>query len=153
MYCTIRLRTALLVPLIVALISCGDGDDREEIEGLVTIERPTGQPTYQTYAQTVQASGPRWTSVDTVNWSNAAGGSGAANLTFQQNCFAFIIVFAQCNHEWNASIPLVIGANVITVIGFGSDGDFGRDTITITRLACPPPPPATPFAQWPFDCR
>jgi hypothetical protein len=150
-----RLRTALLAPLVVALISCGGGDDPEEIEGLISIDRPTGSPTYETYAQSVHASGSRSTSVTSVAWTNAAGGNGAANLTLQRNCVAFPIpiVFPECNHAWDATIPLIIGANVITVTGYDSDGDFGRDTITITRRACPPPPPATPFAEWPLACR
>ena len=149
-----RLRAALLLPPVAAaLISCGGDDHGEEVEGLIAIEEPTTEPTYETYEQTARVSGPRSTSVESVAWSNAAGGSGAANLTFRQNCFAFIIVFAECNHAWDATIPLSIGTNVITVVGHGWEGDYTRAAIAITRLRCPAPPPATPFEKWPFACR
>jgi hypothetical protein len=147
------LRTTLLLPLAVVLISCGGDDDGQEVEGLITIEKPTAEPTYETYEETARVSGPRWTSVESVTWSNAAGGNGAANLTVQRNCVVLFFVFSECNHAWDASIPLAIGTNVITVTGHGWEGDYTRAAIAITRLACPPPPPATPFSQWPLACR
>lgn len=149
------MRRTLALPLIALLISCGGQEEGREIEGMLTIEEPTDAPTYETYAQAVRVSGPRWTDVESVTWVNAAGGAGGAELTLQRNCVAFPLpfVFAECNHEWNASVPLQVGANVITVIGYDSDHDFGRDSITITRRACPAPPPATPLGQIPLPCR
>jgi hypothetical protein len=148
-----RLPKTLLLPLVAALISCGGDDDAEEVEGLISIEMPTSEPTHETYEERALVSGPRWTSVEQVTWNNAAGGNGAANLRFERNCYGFLIVFPECNHAWDATIPLSIGVNVITVTGYGSEGDYTRATIAITRLGCPPPPPATPFAQWPLACR
>jgi hypothetical protein len=34
------------------------------------------------------------------------------------------------------SVPLAVGANTITVTATNPDGDFGRDAITLTRVAC-----------------
>jgi hypothetical protein len=150
-----RLRTTLALALVALLVACGGHEEGHEIEGMLTIDEPTEAPTYETYAQTVRVSGPRYTSVESVTWTNAAGGSGAATLTLQRNCFAFPLpfVFPECNHEWNASVALVVGVNVITVTGYDSDHDFGRDSIAITRRACPAPPPATPLGQIPLPCR
>ena len=127
----------MLAPAVVALISCaGEEDERNEVEGFVTINAVTAPM----YRATPALSGSRYTSAHTVNWRTDAGASGSANLTLQRNCVAFPIpfVFPECNHAWNASIPLVVGTNTITVIGFGDDGDWGQAAITITRLACPP---------------
>ena len=116
--------------LVVALTSCGGGgDDSEEVPDLIAIKPPTES---RTLAPLVALSGTRASDVHTVNWSNAAGGSGAATLTAEQ-CFAFPIGHFPCNHGWSASIPLVVGDNLITVTGYGGLDSFTRATVTITR--------------------
>ena len=121
---------AVLAPLLVALISCGGGDDdepeRHEVSGLIGITEPS--PGFSTSGATATLKGTRSNLVHTVSWSNSAGGSGSATLG---SCGFFPVpIPLPC---WQASVPLTIGANVITVIGDGSDGEFGRATITITR--------------------
>src|SRR5262245_4835564 len=123
------LRGVVLVPL-VALTSCGGGDDdapeRHEVQGLIAITEPS--PGFSTSSATAALKGTRSNNVHTVRWSNSAGGSGSATLG---SCGFFPVPLPlPC---WQASVPLTIGANVITVVGDGSDGEFGQATITITR--------------------
>ena len=131
-----QLLAAVLAPLLVGLGACGGGGDEDgprEIEGLVTIETPTASPTFGPTSQmTVNVSGSRSITVNGVTWSNSAGGSGTATITVEQ-CFPFGVGPIACNHGWSMSVPLAVGANTITVIGTDADGDFGKDTITITR--------------------
>jgi hypothetical protein len=125
-----RSRMAVPALLVVALSSCGgDGDESEEVPDLITINSPSENPTL---SPLVALSGTRSSSVHAVNWSNAAGGGGAATLTAQE-CVVFPIGRFPCNHGWSASIPLVVGNNLITVIGHGGIDSFTRVTITITR--------------------
>ena len=125
-----RLGVALPALLVLALSSCGGGDedDREERSDLITIN--STPPTTQ--AASVGLSGTRWSHVGSVTWSNAAGGSGNATLANDVCGFPLPIPLA-CNHRWSASIPLFVGGNVITVIGDAGD-EFTRLTVTITRL-------------------
>ena len=127
--------------LLVAVLAlagpsaCGGGSDDDaphEIPGLVTIELPTANPTFPTSQATVDLSGSRSLTVTAVTWSNPAGGSGTGTLTVQQ-CFLFAAGPFPCNHGWSMSVPLAVGTNTITVKGTNADGNFGQDTITITR--------------------
>lgn len=122
-------RGVMSVPFLVALVSCGGGDDepeRHEVAGLISISQPSQGSS--TPSATAIVRGPRSSTVHTVSWSNSAGGQGSATLG---SCGFFPSpIPLPC---WEASIPLTVGANVITVIGDGSDGEFGRATITITR--------------------
>jgi hypothetical protein len=124
--------SAVLAPLlVVALISCGGGDDdaceRHEVEHLIHITEPTQEPEFSTSSATVTLRGAR-SSDAAVSWRNSAGGNGPAMLG---SCFFFPAPFPlPC---WQASIPLSFGSNVITVTGEGSDCEFDEDTITITR--------------------
>jgi hypothetical protein len=124
-----RLGVALPTLLVLALSSCGGGDDRDERPDLITIN--STPPTTQ--ATSVGLSGTRSTSVDSVTWSNAAGGSGNATLA-NDVCGFPLPIPLPCNHRWSASVPLFVGANVITVIGNGGIDEFTRLTVTITRL-------------------
>jgi hypothetical protein len=130
-----QLLSALLAPLLVGLGACGGGGDEDqprEIPGLVTIESPgDSRPTC---AETVTVSGSRSATAPSVTWSNSAGGSGTAALTGEE---CFIAGFRlPCNTGFNMSVPLAVGTNTITVTATNPGGDFGRDTITLTRVAC-----------------
>jgi len=123
------LRIAMLAPLVVALSACGSGGgDREEVPDLITIN--STPPTTQ--AGSVGLSGTRSSSVDSVTWSNAAGGSGTATLA-NDVCGFPLPIQLPCNHRWSATIPLFVGDNVITVLGNGALDEFTRLTVTITR--------------------
>lgn len=148
-----NLRSILLAGLaVIALASCGSGGDDEEgheVPGLVTIEAPTESPTYTTASKEMQLSGSRSDDVFAVSWSNAAGGGGEASLSSRE-CYFFSAGPFTCNTEWRASIPLVGGENVITVTASGSNGHWGRDTITITRFIwAPTVSSTTPFHTHP----
>ena len=123
-------RGVVLAPLLVALISCGGGSDdepeRHEVPGLISISQPSQGSS--TSSATALVRGPRSNTVHTVTWSNSAGGTGSATLG---SCGFFPSPLPlPC---WEAPIPLSVGTNVITAIGDGSDGEFSRATITITR--------------------
>jgi len=125
--------------------------------GTLTIEIPTSEAAYTAppSANTVDLSGTAFntffffschfggphTASDTrvtVSWSNAAGGSGTASQSV--SCCGFGVNGFLCDHHnsvghhsWNASIPIVAGTNLVTVIATDPSGNLGRDTITITR--------------------
>ena len=124
------LRVMVLAPLIVALVSCGGGDDedtpRHEVPGFIEIYEP--DPGFSTTNATVTVKGTGNSTVHTISWNNSAGGNGRGTVG---SCLLF--PFPLPLPCWQASIPLSIGTNVITVIGDGSEGRFGRATITITR--------------------
>jgi hypothetical protein len=107
---------------------------------LVTIEVPTESSSYSTQSEMLRISGSRSIDVYAVNWTNTAGGSGGAFLSHQEQCFFFSVGPFPCNHEWDASIPLAVGENVITVTGSGANGNWGRDTITVVRQLETTPP-------------
>jgi hypothetical protein len=125
--------------------------------GTLTIERPTTDAAYTTPSplQTaVVVSGTAFTQIIsctvsfptstadigvTVTWTNAAGGSGTASQS--AHCCGFLSFSGRlCDstgapnrHDWNTTIPISPGTNLITVIATDSSGNLGRDTITITR--------------------
>ena len=129
-----QLLSAVLAPSLVGLSACGGGgeDEPREIPGLITIESPSdGDRTCQ---ETIAVSGSRSATAPSVTWSNSAGGSGTATLTGEE---CFIAGFRlPCNTGFNMSVPLAVGTNTITVTATNPDGNFGRDTITLTRRAC-----------------
>jgi hypothetical protein len=131
----IRPLAGLLAPAVMALASCG-GEERSEIADFVEIDS-VAPPIYRS---TIALGGSRSRGAHTVAWLTDTGASGTATLTFQRNCSLapfFPIVVDECNHRWSASVPLNLGTNNITVIGEGSDGDWGQARITIARLPCP----------------
>jgi hypothetical protein len=130
-----QLLSALLAPLLVGLSACGGGGDEDrpsEIPGLITIESPGDSG--PTCAATVTVSGSRSATATSVTWSNSAGGSGTAQLTGEECSIAGFRL--PCNTAFHMSVPLAVGANTITVTATNPGGDFGRDTITLTRVAC-----------------
>jgi len=111
------------------LVACGGGEDepaRHEVPDLIQITEPS--PGFSTTSSTATLKGTRSNQVHSVSWTNSSGGSGSAALT---GCVFFPVPFPlPC---WQASVSLNVGTNVITVTGEGSDGEFGKDTISVTR--------------------
>jgi hypothetical protein len=111
------------------LVGCGGGEDepaRHEVADLIQITEPSAG--FSTSSATTTLKGSRSSTVHAVSWSNSSGGSGSASLG---GCVFF--PFPLPLPCWQASVTLNFGTNVITVTGEGSDGEFGKDTITITR--------------------
>ena len=87
---------------------------------VVKIYTPTTAAGYTTTATTLILGGTASddTTVAQVMWANAAGGSGAAYGTT----------------SWStSSMPLSVGANVITITARDASGNAGVTTITVTR--------------------
>lgn len=92
---------------------------------VMTITLPTSAPTYSTSSPTVGLVGTTTDDfgVASVTWSNAdTGGSGAASGTT----------------PWNATIPLQLGPNAITVTSTDTSGNTATATITVTYTPLPP---------------
>lgn len=86
---------------------------------VVTIAAPTSEATYATNSSDVILSGTALDDVGVVSvyWSNNRGGSGTcAGLG-----------------NWSvANIPLLVGANIITITASDAAGNTGTDAITVT---------------------
>lgn len=89
---------------------------------LATISAPTTGATWSTTTATMTMSGTASDNVGVtqVRWSSDRGGSGVASGT----------------SNWNLSgIPLMSGANVITVTAVDAGGNTGTDALTVTYTA------------------
>jgi formylglycine-generating enzyme required for sulfatase activity len=87
----------------------------------VTITSPTNQSTYSVYGSSLTLTGTASDSggVASVAWVSSSGASGG--------CIGTGLWLA-------AGVPLVDGANVITIAAADTLGNQGNDTITITKL-------------------
>jgi hypothetical protein len=141
----------------------GGEDEPPSSRGTVTIQSPTtadaftaspssstvglsGTASNATQFMSCSFSGTQ-TGADTgvtVRWNNASGGSGTASQSV--DCCGIFCTGDRgslCTpggstglvgkHSWSASIPVVTGANLVTVTVNDSSGEMGRDTITVTR--------------------
>ena len=156
------LLAGLAVLVSVSCGGGGDEDEPPPNPGTITIESPstTGTYTAAPAATSVVLSGIAFNTNQftncfiggqqniadigtTVTWINAAGGSGTASQSV--NCSSITGTGANgwlcadtdgaCRvgyHNWNASIPIVPGTNVVTMTAAGPRG-VAHDTITINR--------------------
>ena len=86
----------------------------------ITITSPTSATTFVTTSSSLALSGSASDSVGVtlVSWSNSRGGSGNASGT----------------GSWSvSSIPLLSGANILTVTARDAAGNTSVDTLTVTR--------------------
>jgi len=125
-----KARTWVLCCAALMLAGCGaegeEAPERHEVADLIQITEPSAG--FSTSSATATVRGTRSNLVNSVSWSNSAGGSGSATLG---SCGFFPVPLPlPC---WQASVSLSIGTNVITVTGQSSTGEFGKDTISITR--------------------
>lgn len=83
--------------------------------------------------------GPFETSIDVV-WRNLT--TGESGNTFHGISGHCSCLFSYCmvsySHAWTATVPLVMGPNVIELAALGPSIDPGTDTITITRTPVAP---------------
>ena len=153
-----RLAALGLFALALPLTGCGGGgggdpppDPNRVGAGWITISGPS-----TTDSSTALVSGEAFVSPThwrcctglgsdtgvTVNWSNATtGASGTASQTPRYVWLFQLILLSR--QDWRASIPLVVGNNVITVTATDPSGNLGRATTTVTRTADITPPTVT----------
>lgn len=154
------MRTSYLLPigcLMAALASgCGGGGgDGGEVSdpnrvgaGWITISGPsTTDLTMAAVGGRAFVSPTHWACCTgnasdtgvTVTWSNdTTGAAGAATQIPEYGwLFQFFLLGSQ---RWNASIPLAMGSNVITVTATDPGGNLGRATLTVMRAPDSTPP-------------
>ncbi|HWN84966.1 MAG TPA: putative Ig domain-containing protein [Vicinamibacterales bacterium] len=88
---------------------------------VIAIAEPTANPTFSTASGTLVVSGTASDdlAVTQVTWTNNRGGSGPANMT---------------TNGWAApNIPLLSGANVLTITARDAAGNVATDVLTVTR--------------------
>jgi len=137
------------VALLVAGCSGGDGTSEGTegpVGGWVTITDPsdTGQAT--TYCNEVLLQGEAFISSDyyhccsgeasdtgvSVRWENLVSGDfGSANQDVQY-CYLFGTPVI-CGHTWRATVPLLLGDNMIRVTAIDPGGTGGVDMITVIK--------------------
>ena len=94
----------------------------------VSIGSPTTDTTYSTATSSINLGGSANDNVGVtqIRWATDRGASGVA---------------AGTPASWSAAIPLLAGANVITVTAVDAAGNSGTDALTVTYTA--PQPPST----------
>jgi hypothetical protein len=143
---------------VMALASCGGGGAEEgppRSRARITIEIPSTD-SFSTTSSAAFLSGVAFNSNlftscsfftpedggdgtgVTVTWSNSTGGSGTASQS--KNCCGFGVNGFLCDHHnevgshnWSVSVPIAVGANVVTVRASDASGNSATDTVTISR--------------------
>jgi hypothetical protein len=147
---TARLPVALIAAIVIA--GCGGSDDEPktvEWSG-VTIEEPTSADTFVTDAPDIRLKGRSFVPpgsycdaiVGTIGPDYGVVVSNAAN-GFSYRADTKLNCLLQVNLIWEmrySSVPLVYGANQITVTASVTNGRTGSDVITVTRVADVTPP-------------
>ncbi len=79
--------------------------------------------------------GPPMSSSVDVAWTNRTTGAtgGASHAISGSYSYLFSYCTVSYSHKWSASIPLVIGENLIEIAAIDPSGASGNDNITITR--------------------
>ncbi len=140
-----------------ALVSCsgGEGETAPDVPsgGFVSIEQPTTASRYVADGSALLLQGEAFISPThrrcctgsatdtgvTVSWANANSGE-AGSATQRPVYCVFIFQLVLCDHEWEASVPLVMGSNIITVRAFDPDGRVGSATLVVMRVPDATPP-------------
>lgn len=151
------IRRVFVLGVATLLAACGGGGGGSSESTTPTvpspyfarIESPSSAASYQTESVSVTVSGSSFVPLGAycsvvglgvffypgvlplgyeVTWSNAATGASRSTRT-SIGCFLTHV-------NWDAySIPLVIGANSITVTARDASGNWASDTIVVTRIA------------------
>ena len=143
------------VLLVLASIGCsrggGGGTDSSNDSssgGWITITDPSDTGTASTYCNTETISGEAFISPTyyrccsgsasdtgvTVTWENLTTGANGSASQSVQICYLFGSPYL-CNHSWSASVPLIVGSNVVRVTAVDPAGVNGSATITISKPA------------------
>jgi len=137
---------------LMTIFGCGGGGEGSgdniggENAGLITIDYPTSESSYTEYCNSAHLSGdafisPTWwrcctgsaedTGV-TVIWENKTNGESGNASQDVEICNALWSPFL-CNHTWDASVPLILGDNLIVVTASDPAGKTGNDSVTVTK--------------------
>ena len=139
--------------LTVGQVSCGgdsgkEGDNDNSGTGFITITEPPSLG-YSTVCNTIPISGdafisPTWWSCCsgsteivtgvTVTWVNETTGESGKAYQAVKLC-SFLSPPYPCEHTWSATIPLVLGENIIKVTAIDPSNLTGHDTITVFKSA------------------
>ncbi len=148
---TNQLYGSTLILCLCIVIGCGGGGDDGGTPTIsdwgITIETPSTESTISSNCESIYIGGQApissrysrccsYSADDTgvvVNWENTTNGSHGASGQSVEVCHLFGTPHL-CNHQWSATIPLVIGDNKITVTAHDSSGALvGRHALTITK--------------------
>lgn len=140
--------------LIIGLWSCGGGDSgNSNINsiggGWVTIDEPTTVLTYTSSCNSIHLGGeafisPTWSkccsgSADdtgvTVTWNNVTTGVSGNAFQSIDICYFYFYYPYLCHHRWSATVPLILGDNLITITASDPSGIKGWESITVTKPA------------------
>ncbi|MDO8538148.1 MAG: Ig-like domain-containing protein, partial [archaeon] len=108
-----------------SIIVTRDANGTDTNAPFVIITLPTSNPTYDTNSSTINLSGLTNDNIGviSVTWGINTDGNGTA-------------VLSQANTYWTANnLPLILGANIITIRAYDAAGNVGQDVITVTRDA------------------
>jgi hypothetical protein len=104
----------------------GSEESADSTSPVVTITAPTTDPSYSTSTDAIALAGTASDNgtVAEVRWSNDRGGSGVCSGTT----------------NWNASVDLYPGDNVITITAEDIEGNTASDSLTVTYTPASPDP-------------
>lgn len=113
---------SVVVPNVAQTVTATcDAAPIDTVFPVVTITGPTLGPTYATSATplTVSGSASDNVGVTEVMWTNDRGGLGTAAGT----------------NSWSATVPLSVGANIVTIMASDAAGNASIDTVTVNYTA------------------
>jgi hypothetical protein len=141
----------LLAALLLTLTGCSDSGDgvvsfSALSGGWVTITSPSDSGSATTYCSSVTLSGEAFISTDyahccsgsatdtgvSVSWENQASGTRGAASQSVDYCYLFGTPYL-CNHSWYATVPLLLGDNLIQITAIDPGGSGGRDSLTVNQ--------------------
>lgn len=144
--------SALIIAMIALLAGCGGGGGGGggavpgPTGGWVTITSPSDTGQAATSCNAVSLGGEAFISSDyyrcctgsaddtgvAVTWENLVTGASGAAAQSVRICYLFGTPYL-CDHTWSASVPLVLGDNIIKVTAADPGGTGGTDTITVYK--------------------
>ena len=141
-----------ILAIIAVLAGCGGGDEGEDSSdtsitgGWITIISPSDTGQASTNCNTVTLRGEAFISDGyfrccsgsaedtgvTITWENLVSTKSGTASQSVRTC-SFLGSPYLCDHTWSASIPLVLGDNIIKVTAIDPGGSGGTDIITVFK--------------------